>query len=98
MPFTKQQRRLTWAAAIAGLAIVAGGASWLALHPAIAPAPQIVVGDGQTGPLGMAWVPGGTFQMGSNHKLSQANERPAHAVRVDGFWMDQTHVTNDQFA
>lgn len=36
--------------------------------------------------------------MGSNHQLAQRNERPAHMVRVHGFWMDQTHVTNDQFA
>src|SRR5690606_3108386 len=31
-------------------------------------------------------------------KLAQLNEKPAHAVRVNGFWMDRTHVTNDQFA
>jgi sulfatase modifying factor 1 len=36
--------------------------------------------------------------MGSDHRLAQANERPAHPVRVKGFWMDQTHVTNDAFA
>lgn len=36
--------------------------------------------------------------MGSDHKLAQLNERPAHPVRVKGFWMDTTHVTNDQFA
>ena len=42
-------------------------------------------------------VPGGTFLMGSDHRLSQPNERPAHPVRVDAFWMDRTHVTNAQF-
>ncbi len=46
----------------------------------------------------MAWVPGGVFLMGSDHQLAQPNERPAHAVRVKGFWIDATHVTNDQFA
>ena len=59
---------------------------------------QIVEGDGVKGPKGMAWVPGGGFLMGSDHKLAQRNERPAHEVRVHGFWMDQTHVTNAQFA
>jgi len=44
------------------------------------------------------WVPGGEFLMGSDHKLAQRNEKPAHKVRVGGFWMDQTHVTNRQFA
>jgi formylglycine-generating enzyme required for sulfatase activity len=46
----------------------------------------------------MLWVPGGEFLMGSDHKLAQRNERPAHKVRVGGFWMDRTHVTNAQFA
>jgi sulfatase modifying factor 1 len=56
------------------------------------------VADGIQGPKGMLWVPGGEFQMGSDHKLAQKNERPAHKVRVNGFWMDRTHVTNAQFA
>ena len=59
---------------------------------------QIVEGDGVKGPKGMVWVTGGEFLMGSDHKLAQRNERPAHEVRVHGFWMDQTHVTNAQFA
>src|SRR5205085_12353536 len=29
---------------------------------------------------------------------STANERPAHRVRLDGFWMDEHDVTNAQFA
>ena len=44
---------------------------------------------------GMAWIPGGTFDMGSED--GQADEKPVHAVTVDGFWMDQTEVTNEQF-
>ena len=66
--------------------------------PSSSSAPQIVQGDGVRGPKGMMWVPGGEFLMGSDHKLAQKNERPAHSVRVHGFWMDQTHVTNAQFA
>ena len=60
--------------------------------------PKIVKGNGVNGPKGMVWVPGGEFLMGSDHKLAQRNERPAHRVRVHGFWMDETHVTNAQFA
>ena len=60
--------------------------------------PTIVLGDGIKGPKGMAWIPGGEFLMGSDHQKSQANERPTHKVKVSGFWMDTTHVTNDQFA
>ena len=45
----------------------------------------------------MAWIPGGEFLMGSDHQKAQANEKPTHKVKVSGFWMDTTHVTNDQF-
>ena len=59
---------------------------------------EIRLGDGVNGPKGMAWIPGGEFLMGSDHKKAQANEKPTHKVTVSGFWMDTTHVTNDQFA
>lgn len=45
---------------------------------------------------GMSWIPGGAFTMGSDRHYPE--ERPARSVRVDGFWMDRTPVTNDQFA
>jgi formylglycine-generating enzyme required for sulfatase activity len=48
-------------------------------------------------PPGMVWVPGGEFTMGSDDPDALPAERPAHRVRVDGFWMDQTDVTNAQF-
>jgi formylglycine-generating enzyme required for sulfatase activity len=53
-------------------------------------APTIVEGDGVSGPQGMMWIPAGSFLMGSDHKLAQDNERPAHRVKIDGFWMDRT--------
>jgi len=46
-------------------------------------------------PEGMVWVPGGWFWMGSDEF---ADAGPVHQVYVDGFWMDATEVTNDQFA
>jgi formylglycine-generating enzyme required for sulfatase activity len=84
---------------IAGAALVAAcvAAGYLALSFA-GGEPVVLEGDGVRGPKGMLWVPGGEFQMGSDHKLAQRNERPAHKVRVGGFWMDRTHVTNAQFA
>lgn len=48
-------------------------------------------------PSGMVWVPGGTFTMGSDNKDSRKDEKPPHQVKVDGFWMDATLVTNKQF-
>lgn len=46
---------------------------------------------------GMVWIPGGTFTMGSSDSIATPAEYPPHEVRVDGFWMDQTEVTNTQF-
>jgi formylglycine-generating enzyme len=47
------------------------------------------------GPAGMAWIPGGEFTMGSNDFY--AEERPAHRVVVDGFWIDVCAVTVAEF-
>jgi sulfatase modifying factor 1 len=57
-------------------------------------------------PLGMVWIPGGEFSMGCSDPRdlphgghdAMPDCRPIHRVYVDGFWMDQTEVTNDQFA
>ena len=43
----------------------------------------------------MVWIPGGTFDMGSNDHYPE--ERPIHRVGVDGFWMDRYPVTNERF-
>src|ERR671927_579812 len=43
----------------------------------------------------MVWIPGGTFLMGSDAFYPE--ERPAHRVSVDGFWMDDHPVTNAEF-
>ncbi|HSS35247.1 MAG TPA: formylglycine-generating enzyme family protein, partial [Patescibacteria group bacterium] len=43
----------------------------------------------------MAWIPGGSFRMGSD--AFYAEERPVHTVSVDGFWMDDHQVTVAEF-
>jgi formylglycine-generating enzyme len=55
---------------------------------------EIAAGD-QAHP-GMVWVPGGAFTMGSD--VAFPEEGPRQPASVDGFWMDQTEVTNAQFA
>lgn len=45
---------------------------------------------------GMRIVPGGTFTMGSDRFYPE--EAPLRRVRVDAFWIDETPVTNVQFA
>jgi sulfatase modifying factor 1 len=58
-------------------------------------------------PSGMVWVPGGEFTMGSDREATseqctvfgpKTDAGPEHRVRVGGFWMDATEVTNAQFA
>jgi formylglycine-generating enzyme required for sulfatase activity len=72
-----------------------GGAK---LNPATPPGPA---------PDRMVWVPGGEFYMGiAKKQLPQKLPVPdlfqdafqVHKVYVDGFWMDRTEVTNEQFA
>ncbi|AWG23628.1 sulfatase-modifying factor 1 [Flavobacterium faecale] len=54
----------------------------------------------------MVWVPGGEFSMGSDIsdeslcsvKGITKDASPIHRVYVDGYYMDETEVTNDQFA
>jgi formylglycine-generating enzyme required for sulfatase activity len=43
----------------------------------------------------MAWIPGGTFRMGSEDFYPE--ERPVHEVTVGGFWMDEHPVTVAEF-
>lgn len=43
----------------------------------------------------MVWIAGGTFRMGSDKHYPE--EAPVHRVTVDGFWIDETLVTNRQF-
>lgn len=55
-------------------------------------------GKSADAPPGMVWIPAGEFHMGSTDPLARADESPVHRVRVDGFYIDVTEVTNAQFA
>ncbi|MEM1212756.1 MAG: formylglycine-generating enzyme family protein [Planctomycetota bacterium] len=49
-------------------------------------------------PAGMVFIPAGEFTMGTDAPNTWPNEQPPHRVRLDGFWIDATEVTNAQFA
>jgi formylglycine-generating enzyme required for sulfatase activity len=59
----------------------------------------------ENAPEDMVWIPGGEFSMGAEdpRRLEHggqdpmADARPIHRVYVDGFWMDATEVTNEEF-
>jgi formylglycine-generating enzyme len=44
----------------------------------------------------MVWIPGGTFTMGAND--GHSDEQPLHNIKLEGFYIDKTEVTNEQFA
>jgi formylglycine-generating enzyme required for sulfatase activity len=48
-------------------------------------------------PPGMRLIPAGEFTMGTDDLNSMANERPAHRVQLDSFWIDEHDVTNAEF-
>jgi len=58
-------------------------------------------------PKGMVWIPGGEFSMGSEipsegvctmaTMIAVEDAKPIHRVYVDGFWIDKTVVTNEEF-
>ena len=47
-------------------------------------------------PKNMVYIAAGEFTMGTDDPKSMPNERPAHRVHVDAFFMDETAVTNQQ--
>jgi formylglycine-generating enzyme required for sulfatase activity len=47
---------------------------------------------------GMVWIPSGTFLMGGNNDQARQDEFPLHQVKLNGFFMDATEVTNEQFS
>ena len=47
----------------------------------------------------MVYVPAGPFVMGSTTcEIDCQDEKPAHTVDLDAFWIDQTEVTNTMYA
>jgi sulfatase modifying factor 1 len=48
-------------------------------------------------PLGMKKIPNGESIMGTDDPQSMPNERPAHRIKIDSFWIDESPVTNSEF-
>ncbi len=61
--------------------------------------------DVSSAPAGMVWIPGGEFMMGGDPASEGLcglpglvrDAIPMHQVYLDGFWMDKTEVTNEEF-
>ena len=50
-------------------------------------------------PEGMIWVEGKSYTKGAknNDAFAMMREKPSHEVYIDGFFIDATEVTNNQF-
>lgn len=55
--------------------------------------------DHISSPEGMVWIPGATFMQGAVNvdNMAMDHEKPDIEVMVDGFFMDATEVTNEEF-
>ena len=64
--------------------------------------PTLGIGSTMTGQDGMTllYVPAGEFLRGSkeNDPAAYDDEHPQRSIYLDGFWIDQTEVTNEMFA
>jgi len=103
---------LAAAAALFGIVLLATRRDHPASRPArgrstgFEPTVPLAASPPSTAPEGMVWIPGGEFSMGCDDPRRKPfgggdpmpDTRPVHRVHVDGFWMDKTEVTNDQFA
>lgn len=77
--------------------------------PNAQPAFEATIANAATAPIslpeGVVYIPGGEFSMGSLDPTDMVcggdepmnDARPLHRVYVDGFFMDATEVTNEQF-
>ncbi|MCL4860873.1 MAG: SUMF1/EgtB/PvdO family nonheme iron enzyme [Caldilineaceae bacterium] len=86
---------------VAGQYVTAQNASAVEVARDIPPPPIIAEpGAGTTrtvADITFVYVPAGAFTMGSPPGVGGDDERPAHAVTLNGFWISRTPVTNAQF-
>ena len=80
---------------LAGAMIVAGTLALLGSTASAAP-PGACAGPAGDPAADMVWIERQTFVMGADDQRPE--ERAAHEVTVDGFWIDRHEVTNAEFA
>ena len=76
--------------------MISCGSSLPARFPAGQDSSTVTIAN--AGHEGMVWIEGGEFAMGAADKDGRTDEYPVHQVCLKGFWMDETEVTNAQFA
>lgn len=63
--------------------------------PTVMPAPSIKISpsDGMT----LLYIPAGNVHMGALDVFAEDDEKPAHLVQLNAFWIDQVEVTNGMY-
>jgi formylglycine-generating enzyme required for sulfatase activity len=67
--------------------------------PSLTATPELGVGSTQVSEIDgmkLVYVPSGEFEMGSEDGTS--DEEPVHTVYLDGYWIDESEVTNAMYA
>ena len=59
---------------------------------------KIPMNEVPSAPRGMVWIPGGSFSMGGVGNESRRDELPTHPVKVSGFFIGKTEVTNREYS
>ncbi len=104
--FSPRRRKFCAAAVRLSVALVGGAALVSVVAQSVLPTVEDRTRPNGPAPRGMVWIPGGEFSMGTTDPTREIcggpdtmeDARPIHRVRVDGFWMDATEVTNEEFA
>jgi formylglycine-generating enzyme required for sulfatase activity len=102
---TKEVPSMKWAICLILVGLLAGTVSVACAPSRDTPVPtasEPEVGDSRIRPADgavMVFVPAGQFQMGSTDADPDGRneEKPAHTVTLDAFWIDKTEVTNGQY-
>src|SRR5690348_13216793 len=96
-PHRMSRRSLLVAAGSATVAFRLLGSAAIAAAAEVAAAAAAAAAGGTKG---MCRIPAGEFWMGAvdGDEQARTDERPRHRVTVDGFWMDETELTNGSFS
>ncbi|MBX9884807.1 MAG: formylglycine-generating enzyme family protein, partial [Novosphingobium sp.] len=86
---------MRWRAMLIVLAGLGGCHAAAPPHEAACRSPAMLTAEPGTRD-GMRWIPAGRYTIGA--RAQRPEEGPAHRVELKGFWIDQTEVTNAQFA
>ncbi len=80
-----------------GLSLVISAGAQVATNSCCEVLPSRFGFPAPTAPEGMIWIPAGEFTMGGADHFARPDEKPLHRVKLDGYWISRTPVTNAEF-